>query len=169
MLGTTTYPKNTDNMSYGLTMITRVGNWIDSNVLKNKGVGVALLLFLWNGLTGHCQTVNERSSLPLSFSAIHPQSADKKTLMQPSHFLMYGFLDAQRADSESYPSCFCGVDWISFRLTAPNLIDSIRIGGDYRPDCLLDFFESRCGPVSPTGIMNPPLLPPSMRRLKAVL
>ncbi|WP_148289283.1 hypothetical protein [Fibrella aestuarina] len=78
----------------------------------------------------------------LSFSAIHPRGITKMT-MPPSEFMIEGFIDAREHVSQDFPDCFFGVDWVSFRLTAPNKVDSIRITGDYLPEYLTDFFESR--------------------------
>ncbi|CCG98508.1 hypothetical protein FAES_0497 [Fibrella aestuarina BUZ 2] len=71
---------------------------------------------------------------------MHPRA---NVPVSPADFIHRGILDACRSAYQQLPSCFYGFDWIHFRLTAPNKIDSIRITGDYLPEWLTDFYESK--------------------------
>ncbi|CCG98750.1 hypothetical protein FAES_0739 [Fibrella aestuarina BUZ 2] len=101
------------------------------------------LLLIWATQLSFCQTVVEKSTIQLSFSAPQPKATGVAPPMPPSDFIVRDLLDAMKAANQDLPYCFNAIDWVSFRLTAPNTIDSIRVSGEFLPNYLTDFFESR--------------------------
>ncbi|MBO0938197.1 hypothetical protein J2I47_16715 [Fibrella sp. HMF5335] len=88
----------------------------------------------------NAQATADTTRLSLSFSAIHPRA----NVPEPfTAFIQRGVLNACREAGQQIPNCFYGIDWIHFRITPSNKIDSIRITGDYLPEWLTEFYESK--------------------------
>lgn len=109
------------------------------SVLYPKIVGI-IAFFLFAYQWAYCQKTDNASVLQLSFSSITP---NRTKAVSPGDYILHGWPDAMRKAGEQYPPCLYGIDWISFRLTPPNKIDSIRISGDFLPEYFTDHLESR--------------------------